>query len=291
MKNSWKNAARRGLTLIELVVVMAIVAVLAAMVIPRLDFLKGQAEHATSAGTQADIGTIIQTFKSSSGKYPSFDTLISTSGSLFTKLQAQTAGSFLEATTIPGASSGTGWYRSFSDGGFQFGYKHNEAGTDASSSASDAVDIVNEGSAGALTLATVKTTGGDMSGIGASIRNAIYPGGATYTAATNGPDGIAGNEDDTAATTTQLPAGTIPSTSKLVVFGVGPKSNLIGNVMGSAPISTMAADDPKSTYCRYFVIFEIFSNGSPAKFKMVTDHRGRQVGARLDLYKSGSAVN
>ena len=49
-----RPALRRGLTLIELVVVMAIIAVLAVMVIPRLDFLRTQAEHSSSAGTQAD---------------------------------------------------------------------------------------------------------------------------------------------------------------------------------------------------------------------------------------------
>ena len=102
MKRRFSSAARCGLTLIELVVVMAIIAVLASMVIPRLDFLKAQAEHSASAGTQGDLGTIIQTFKTSSGKYPTFDTLIASSGNtLYSKLQSQTAGSFLEATTIP----------------------------------------------------------------------------------------------------------------------------------------------------------------------------------------------
>src|SRR5262245_57140627 len=49
----FQTVARRGLTLVELVVVMAIIAVLAAMVIPRLDFLKNQAENAAAAGTAA----------------------------------------------------------------------------------------------------------------------------------------------------------------------------------------------------------------------------------------------
>lgn len=289
-------AARRGLTLIELVVVMAIIAVLATMVIPRLDFLKGQAEHAASAGTQADVGTIIQTFKTSSGKYPSFDTLISSNGnSLYSKLQSQTTASWLEATQIPGASTGQGWYRSFSDGGFQFGYKHNESATDASASGTVVVDMVNEGSDGTLYLATVKSTGGDMSGLGAAIRNAIYPGGAVWNPGSPAVigNGTAENPETPAvpAAWEQTAAGTIPSTSKLVALGIGPKSNLIGNVMTSAPSSAMAADDTKALYCRYLAIFEIFSNGSPAKFKMIVDHRGRQVGARLDLYKSGSAVN
>jgi prepilin-type N-terminal cleavage/methylation domain-containing protein len=282
-----RPALRRGLTLIELVVVMAIIAILAVMVIPRLDFLRTQAEHSSSAGTQADLGAMIQTFKASSNKYPSFDSLISSSGSLYSKLQTQTALAAFDATTIPGASTGERWYGSLADGGFKSAFTHNDAATDASNSAVNAVDIVNQAADGSLVLATIKTTGGPSGAT--AIRQAIYPGGATFVAATD-PDGIPGNGDETAATTVQTAAGTIPTTSKLVVFGVGPKSNLISNVVATAPSSAMGSDESTTTYCRYFVIFEIFSNGDPAKFKMVTDHRLRQISARVDLYKRGSQI-
>jgi prepilin-type N-terminal cleavage/methylation domain-containing protein len=287
MARSLRRNFRRGLTLIELVVVMAIIAILAVMVIPRLDFLKNQAEHASSAGTQADLGSMIQTFKASSNRYPSFDSLINTSNTTYSKLQTQTAFAALDATTIPGASSGERWYGSLSDGGFKFAFTHNESATDASNSAVNAVDLVNQAADGSLVLATIKTTGGPSQAT--AIRQAIYPGGATFVPATD-PDGIPNNGDETAATTTQTAAGTIPTTSKLVVFGVGPKSNLISNVVATAPSSAMGSDESTATYCRYFVIFEIFSNGDPAKFKMVTDHRLRQIGARVDLYKRGSQI-
>jgi prepilin-type N-terminal cleavage/methylation domain-containing protein len=294
MKLNLNQAARRGLTLIELVVVMAIVAVLAAMVIPRLDFLKGQAEHASSAGTQADLGSIIQTFKSSSNEYPSLDMLVTESGSLYSKLQSNTTASFLEPFTIPAPGGpGTSWYRSLTDAGFKFGYRHNDAATDASASGTLVADIFNQSSSGSLVVARVKTTGGDMSQIGAAIRNAVYPGGATFVPGTPavGVEGEPGYVPAVAPSTTQLPAGTVPAGSNLVAFGIGPKSNMVGKVLASAPISSMAADDPAATYCRYLAIFEIYSNGSPAKFKMITDHRGRQVNARLDLYKTSNALN
>ena len=288
MPRSTRSALRRGLTLIELVVVMAIIAILAVMVIPRLDFLRTQAEHASSAGTQADLGSMIQTFKASSGSYPSFDSLISSGGALYTKLQQQTALAAMDATTIPGASTGERWYASFSDAGFKYVYTHSESASDASGSATDAVDLVNQAASGSLKLATLKTTGGP-SGLTA-IRNAIYPGGATFVSGSNGPDTIAGTSDDVASTTTQLAAGTVPAGRMLVVFGVGPKSNLVSNVLASAPSSAMGSDESSTTYSRYFVIFEIYSNGDPAKFKMVTDHRLRQIGARVDLYKRGAQI-
>jgi len=283
----FRPTLRRGLTLIELVVVMAIIAVLAVMVIPRLDFLKTQAEHSSSAGTQADLGSMIQTFKASSNKYPSFDSLINTSGALFTKLQTQTALAAMDATTIPGASTGERWYGSLSDAGFKYAFSHNESATDASSSSSNAIDLVNQAADGSLVLATIKSSGGPSQAT--ALRQAIYPGGATFVPATD-PDGVPNSGDETTATTTQTAAGTIPSTSKLVVFGVGPKSNLISNVVATAPTSAMGSDESTTTYCRYFVVFEIFSNGDPAKFKMITDHRLRQISARVDLYKRGSQI-
>jgi type II secretory pathway pseudopilin PulG len=278
------------LTLIELVVVIAMIAILAVMVVPRLDFLKAQAEHASSAATQGDLGSMIQVFKASSGKYPNFDTLIDTSGNVFSKLQSHSTAGALDATTIPGVGQNglPGWYRSLTDAGLQFGYRHDASASDASSSASTTLVDMSEAAYGSLKLATLKTTGGGSAA--GAIRTAIYPGGATFVPASNGPDGIAGTSDDVAATTTQSPAGTVPATSMLVVFGIGPRSNLVSNVLATAPSSAMAADDSTQTYCRYLAVFEIFQNGAPAKFRMITDHRLRQIQARVDLYKQGSAI-
>ena len=289
MKTLQKNRTPHGLTLIELVVVMAILAVIAMMVVPRLDFLKGQAEHASSANSQADAAAMIQTFKSSSGKYPTLDTLIGTDNAVLTKLQTQTALANLDATTIP-VSGGERWYGSFSDGGFTYGYQHNQSASDASASATNAVDLVNQISDGSIKLATLKASG--TSSQGTAIRTALFPGGATYiTPDPDGPDNdILTTADNIVGGWTQVPAGTIPATSMIVVFGIGPKSNLVGNVMQSAPISYAGSDEPTTTYCRYLAFFEIFSDGKPAKLRMVTDHRMRQISGRVDQYRQQGAL-
>jgi len=293
MVRNIRTAARRGLTLIELVVVIAILAVLAAMVVPRLDFLKTQSEHAASASTQADLGAMIQTYKASSGYYPTFDLLVDDSGSLYSKLQAQTTGAFLEPWTVPAAGGPPdgSWYRSLTEAGFKNGYRHSTTATNASASGTSAADIENQATSGTLVLAAVKATGGDASQLGAAIRNAVYPGIATYVPASNGPDGVVGGGDDVPATTTATGAGVIPDNKKLVVMGIGPKSSLLSKVMVSAPTSAMTVDDSTATYCRYLAIFEVNQNGTAASLKMITDHRGRQIGARVDQYKAASAVN
>lgn len=290
---SIRSVARLGLTLIELVVVIAILAVLAAMVIPRLDFLKTQAEHSASAATQADLGSVIQTFKASSGYYPTFDMLVDDAGSLYSKLQAQTTGAFLETWTVPAAGGPPdgSWYRSLTEAGFKNGYRHSSTATNASVSGTSPADIENQATSGTLVLAVVKSTGGDASQLGAAIRNAIYPGVATYVPGNNGPDGVVGGGDDVAATTTTAGAGVVPDNKKLVVMGIGPKSSLLSKVMVTAPTSAMTVDDPAATYCRYLAVFEVNQNGTAASLKMITDHRGRQVAARIDQYKAASAVN
>jgi len=287
------TALRRGLTLIELVVVIAILAVLAAMVVPRLDFLKTQSEHASSASTQADLGAMIQTFKASSGYYPTLDLLVDDSGTLYSKLQSQTTGAFLEPWTVPAAGGppNGSWYRSITEGGFRNGYRHSTTATNASSSGTAPADIFNQAATGSLVLATIKSTGGDASQLGNAIRMAIYPGIATYVPGSDGPDNLPGTTDDVAATTTTTGAGEVPADKKLVVMGIGPRTSLLSKVMVSAPTSAMTVDDAAATYCRYLAVFEVNQNGNAASLKMITDHRGRQIGARIDQYKATSAVN
>ena len=75
MKRLQKNLVRHGLTLIELVVVMAILISLAAIILPRLDFVKGQADNAATATNAADLSKVIETNRVNSGSYGAFDLL------------------------------------------------------------------------------------------------------------------------------------------------------------------------------------------------------------------------
>ena len=74
---------RRGLTLIELVVVMVILAAVAGIVLPLLPRMVTRAHTSTQATNIGEIGKAIQTYEASYLSYPNnFDSLVVGSGSL-----------------------------------------------------------------------------------------------------------------------------------------------------------------------------------------------------------------
>ena len=86
-----RPAARRGLTLIELVVVMAILAALAGILIPTLSGMLNRAHSSSSATNISEVAKLIQTYHTQYLGYPdNFDSLVtSTTGTQATYLLPQ----------------------------------------------------------------------------------------------------------------------------------------------------------------------------------------------------------
>lgn len=269
-----RSRVRRGLTLIELVVVIAILAVLAGLVVPRLDFLRNQAGDATAAATAADLMNMVQTYRSSTGFYPLFDTLV-TGTDIATGIFSD-AGTMVQPVTLAGPGTGGFYYQSLLNAGFvntpgPSAYSMTATTTGLANGVSDTgnvpVDLVNLAAAGTLTVAEVAppTTSG-ASPYNSAIYTAAFP---NFAAA-------------------GVPIDSYGQPVKLIAMGIGPNSGLGGGVMATTPMDVQPGDNPKTAYCRYLAIFAVYSDGKAAQLKMVVDHRGKTIEKRISQYNQGS---
>jgi prepilin-type N-terminal cleavage/methylation domain-containing protein len=91
---------RRGLTLMELVVVMVILAAVAGIVLPLLPNMITRAHSSTSATNLGEVGKAIQTYEAVYLSYPNgFDSLVTSAGTLPTYLPGNTGGDLTTLTT------------------------------------------------------------------------------------------------------------------------------------------------------------------------------------------------
>jgi general secretion pathway protein G len=70
MRSNLRTARRRGFTLIELLVVILILAVLAAMIVPRLVTRGDEAKVSAAKADLAQIRNLLETFRLDTGRYP-----------------------------------------------------------------------------------------------------------------------------------------------------------------------------------------------------------------------------
>jgi prepilin-type N-terminal cleavage/methylation domain-containing protein len=87
MQTKLNPSRRLGLTLLELVVVVLILAVLAALVVPRLSGVVTQSNSAANAAVIDEVNRSVQLFETRFGKQPQgWDSLMNTNGTLYSKL-------------------------------------------------------------------------------------------------------------------------------------------------------------------------------------------------------------
>lgn len=259
------SASRRGLTLIELVVVLAILAALAILIVPRLDSFKSQADTAAGATNASELASLLQLQKTSSGAYPNFDLLLDENDSPYSKVWG-TGGSPFTTATIPGPGPSGSWYRSLLSGGLINVLKNSSTATNASNSGLTAnltvVQTAVTGSGFKMAELSYSASAGTHPYVGA-IDEMIFPGGLDSTG---------------------TPIGT---NVKLVAVGLGPNS---GFAYGNTIPLDAQGDDTAATYCRYIAIFAIYKSGKAAELRMVTDHRLRPVDRLLSDYLTASST-
>ena len=287
-----KRRVRSGFTLIELVVVVAILAILAGLVLPKLDTYILKANKSVSGSNISGVSRYIQTHRVINNEYPDkMDSLLTTAATptLWTSVGLPGDATFqvglhpeltggnaaglplntpkkLKAISVP-ADSGTSAYgRSLNRMGLNTVYDvdpsaladdipGNQFGAETSTSAGR---TLSGGSSIAVLNIASNTGGGGVvaaadDGDAAGIWNKIY--------------GSAGKQD----------SGAI-----LVAFGFGPKNTAIGTTLQDVPFYPNL--DQISYYNRFVVFYEIYANGDRASFKLATGADGDLMADEIREY-------
>ena len=139
----------KGLTLIELVLVVAILAILAGFIVPRLGFIRNLAGDAGNATIIADSASQVVLFNTAIGHYPAGeDTLLDTAGLPYASLQSKLKGAITPLAfsgDALGALSFTSQLTGSSSGGNVTLYNHDLTATIPSNSGTSATVIGSTG--------------------------------------------------------------------------------------------------------------------------------------------------
>ncbi|MCS6852770.1 MAG: prepilin-type N-terminal cleavage/methylation domain-containing protein [Gemmataceae bacterium] len=249
---------RSAFTLTELVVVLVILAATAALVIPRLGFLKTQSDTATAGAGAAQVVSNLETYRLATGRYPlGMDSLLDSADTtaLYSRLWSHTTGANtlglradLTAGTV-GSPYAQSFGHAFASSSGYYVYDHLASSTDPTNSATVLRTFTS-----ASTAAVATVTGSAL------IRAAGYP------------------------------SGTLPADGsvKLIAFGVGPNTGSIGDTMATAP---RHAAQSQEYYGRYVAIFALYANGKAAELKTVVDSFGSTVDSNVTRFLRSSPTH
>jgi len=250
-----KKSVKKGFTLIELVVVLAIIAALAGLVIPQVSMLGRTTDMASSASCQAELANNLQLFFVLQKRYPQgMDSLLDTTGAVYasdtTDVNTQLRGlpysgadgtrvqDQLFASSLTNVTGTAEFLRSFSRAGFDWVHDHDTA-------------LVNSNNSST----TVQRTTGTSPFLVAELRTPFT---TPAAAATN-------------ALWLKV-SPTLTANERLVAVGIGPRNTAIGKTLLNSPIYNGC--DGKY-YGRYIAIFKVYANGERAVLVGVIDSYGR----------------
>jgi prepilin-type N-terminal cleavage/methylation domain-containing protein len=229
--------ARRGLTLIELIVVVAILAVLAMIVIPKLDGIQGNANHAVGGNSAADTARYIQTYRTMKQRMPDgWDSLMN--------------GSTLWAPANPSTTPVTK------------GLHTQLSGASSPKLSATVLTTTEAGSlqaAGIYTLNNLNAASTARPGDMFTVPTAVADGSpVAQVINTNMINHI--YRDNLKSTGT---SGFVPAGKRLIAFGFGPHNKLVGTLMMEAP--SYPNVDATLVYNRNLVVFEVSSTSATSR--------------------------
>lgn len=226
-----KPLSRSGLTLIELVVVLLILAALAGILVPYAVGFLQRSHGASGASNISEITTAIVRYEVETGSQPTgFDSLVE-----------------------PGTNSA---YYGLDITGGELNAPADINTLDLGGDTDAALDALTN--AGITTLAVMKTD--------AASNDATFDAGTGATAAIT--DATFVMTADGAAVNRELGA---PAAALYVAFGLGSQVSAIGKTMVGAPVHALDGETPVEVYARWIVIYQVSdengtTNLSKAKF-------------------------
>ena len=256
------NHRRRGLTLMELVVVMVILVALAGIIVPLLPSMIERAHRSSQATNTSEVTKAIQLYQSLNGTYPDGYDLLSDGATVINYLPAVTGTSPMPMGDTPGAISN---YLGFQNA--VGGYVTAGALTLNALNALNGAGIANEY---ALTSGTAALGAG-----GEPWQPTFnpYPSTAPPTTLklTTGTQVVYVNGSGVLQAGLASPAIiNTGSTTQFVLFGLGKYCSAVGTVMANAPSNfpnDTVHENPNQVYERFGLIFQVedvHGNGLPS---------------------------
>lgn len=255
-----RNVSRRGLTLIELIVVMMILIALAGLLVPMLPSMLTRAHTSTCSTNMGETVRAITNYQALYSQYPSNFDALSDGKTLIDYLAG---GAAATNAGITGQGAGPG---------------NNEV-TGITLTANEATNLTG---VGISTLqAMVPSATGAPAGFDPTFN--YYP--ATANPPTDNTLAVAGglvvggmdptHDGNTSTSWARCVALNLPTTGRYVVVGIGPRVGMVGKTIQTAPVhfGDQPALNPEYGYERLVAIFQI-SDSAPG----VTMTQARLVG-------------
>ena len=283
------RAPRQGLTLIELIIVLVILAAVAGLIIPAVSMIGRSSDMAVSAKTQADVANNIQQHFVLQKRYPQgMDSLLVDTGSGFIPylpvVEQKAAPGTYEVVTGNGIAGVTAYSASTHDAEKQIDglplagpdlWKSLAVGTLSSnqrrSLARGGLDWVFDH---VQTTNPALLANANVSGIN---RRDLPASGGMNACVVDTATGSTGRSLLQQLVPRDFTTGHVSSYSaepgtQVVAFGIGPKCSLLGTTSNSIP--TYPGNDGKY-YGRYIAYFKVYESGERATFLGVSDAYGR----------------
>lgn len=251
--------SRKGFTLLELVVVVAILVILAGFILPKFDLFKLKANKGVAAANMSSISRLVQQYYVQNTVYPDgWDSLLVPT---------------TDALWVPGAPGGTAGLDPQLVGG-------PPAASPEKLTVSTALTEKEARSLnriGITTLYDVDTASTSVPNERFTISRTIDTGVKVATINTADDDGQALVEHIYPGS-----GGTVPAGKKLVVFGLGSRSTMLGQLMQEVPFYSNT--DVTQYYSRYLAVFQISGGGSRAELKAIVGSDADRIDEEIADY-------